>query len=90
MKIITDYNEFDWDGEDILLEEASIKYIQSPDCTESRDDDPHELIITTRDGGGGKFLNLKTDNWSISGIKDLELVIDDFNKRIGNETIDNT
>lgn len=85
MKIVTDPNEYDWDGEDIFLEEIIIKYIQSPDCTENRDGDSHELIISTRDGGGGKFLNLKTNNWSISGIEDLKLVIEDFNKRIGNE-----
>lgn len=85
MKIITDPDEYDWNGEDIFLEEITMKYIQSPDCTENRDGDSHELIISTRDGGGGKFLNLKTDNWSISGIEDLKLVINDFNKRIGNE-----
>lgn len=85
MKIITDPDEYDWNGEDIFLEEITIKYIQSPDCTENRDGESQELIISTRDGGGGKFLNLKTDNWSISGIEDLKLVINDFNKRIGNE-----
>jgi len=85
MKIVTDFNEYDYNGEDIFLEETSMKYIQSPDCTENRDEDAQELFISTRDGGGGKFLHLKTNGWSISSIEDLKLIIDDFNKRIGNE-----
>jgi hypothetical protein len=90
MKIVTDSTKYDWNGEDIFLDEVSMKYIQAPDCTENKDNDDQELIITTRDGGGGKFLNLKTNNWSISGLEDLKLVIEDFNKRIENESTDNT
>jgi len=90
MKIVTDFNEFDYNGEDIFLEEISMKYCQNPDCTENRDGDMQEMIISTRDGGGGKFLNIKTDNWSVSGIDDLKLLIGDFNKRIGNEDTSNT
>lgn len=90
MKIVTDSTKYDWNGEDIFLDEVSMKYIQAPDCTENKDKDEQELIITTRDGGGGKFLNLKTNNWSISGLEDLKLVIEDFNKRIENESTDNT
>ena len=40
------------------------------------------MKISTRDGGGGNFLHIETEGWSISGIDDLKLIIEDFNKRI--------
>lgn len=67
-------------GDEILLDEISIKYCQENDCTES-DDDWQEITISTRDGGGGKFLNIKTDNWSFTDANELKELIDDFTKR---------
>lgn len=81
MEIITE----GWPQEDkdqVLLAEATIKYWQNPDCTEDRDGDPQELIISTRDNGVAKFLNIKTENWSISDTEDLEFIVNDFKKRI--------
>lgn len=71
------------DKEQVLLDEISIKYYQEPDCTESRDGDGQEIIISSRDGGGGKFININTKNWSISDEKDLVILINDFKKRAG-------
>ena len=82
MQIITEGFPKD---DQILVDEVTIKYYQEPDCTENRDDDGQEIIISTRDGGGGKFLNIKTNNWSISGIEDLQKLVEDFNKRAGIE-----
>ena len=69
--------------EEIMVEEITVRYIQNPDSTESQDGDFQELVISSRDGGGGKFLNLNTSNWSISGIEDLKILVEDFNKRAG-------
>jgi len=80
MKIITDGFPED---EEILLDGISMTYYQNPDCTEDRDGDGQTIVITTRDGGGGKFLNIKTDNWSISNEKDLDTLIKDFRNRCG-------
>lgn len=79
-------------NDQILVDEVTIKYYQEPDCTEDRDGDGQEIIISTRDGGGGKFINIKTTNWSISGIEDLQKLIEDFEKRVGinNENTGNT
>ena len=45
-----------WPKDDeILLDEISCTYVQEPDCTEDRD------------GGGGKFINIQTKSWSITG-----------------------
>ena len=82
MKIITENFPED---EEVLLEEISMTYYQNPDCTEDRDGDGQTIVITTRDGGGGKFLNIKTTGWSISDEKELDLLIKDFRKRAGIE-----
>ncbi len=76
----------------VLLDEITCKYVQEPDCTESRDDDWQEIILSSRDGGGGKFIHIKTTGWSINGDKledDLIPLINDFKKRM-NETFNNT
>ena len=83
LKIITDsYPE----KNEVFLEEVTCKYIQEPDNTEDRDGDPQELILSTRDGGGGKYVHIETAGWSISDIDDLEVVINDFKKRFNDIT----
>lgn len=61
--------------------------MQEPDCTEDRDGDPQTLTLSTRDGGGGKFVNIKTNGWSIDqDSSDLTDIINDFKKRINDIT----
>ena len=59
----------DWPGENqVALDEITCRYIQENDCTEDRiNGDGQEIFLSSRDGGGGKFINIKTDSWSISG-----------------------
>lgn len=82
-RIITDGY---YEGETILLEEVTATYLQESDCTESRDDDSQSITLSTRDGGGGKFIHIKTDGWSISDVNDLEIIINDFKKRFNDIT----
>lgn len=83
LKIITDgYPE----KNEVFLDEVTCTYIQEPDNTEDRDGDPQELTLSTRDGGGGKYVHIKTTGWSISDIDDLEVVINDFKKRFNDIT----
>ena len=89
-KIITD----GWPKEnEILLDSISCTYIQEPDCTESREDDPQEITLSSRDGGGGKFIHIKTNGWSICG-DDLEMdlipLINDFKHRMNDAFINNS
>lgn len=89
IEIITD--GFPEDNQ-VFLDEITCKYIQSPDCTEGREEDFQELILSSRDGGGGKFINIKTEGWSISGDNfeyDILPILNDFKKRM-NETFNNT
>ena len=85
-KVITE----GWPNEnEVLLESISCTYIQEPDCTESREDDPQEITLSSRDGGGGKFIHIKTNGWSICG-DDLEMdlipLINDFKHRMNYES----
>lgn len=81
MEILTDgYPK----GEEIVLDEIVCTYIQEADCTEDRDD-CQEIKLSSRDGGGGKFINIKTESWSISGDNledDLIPLINDFKHRM--------
>lgn len=80
MEIITE--GYPKEGKDqVLLDEIICKYYQEADCTENQDEG-QEIIISTRDGGGGKFINIKTESWSISSEEDIKTLLDDFKKRI--------
>ena len=82
-KIITD----GWPKEDkdeVLLDEVICKYVQNPDNTEDSED-CQEIIFSSRDGGGGKYINFKTESWSITGEnfeEELLPLFKDFKKRI--------
>lgn len=68
----------------VLLDEVVCKYVQNPDNTENQDC-VQELVISSRDGGGGKYINFKTESWSITGDnleEELLPIFNDFKKRI--------
>ena len=87
VKIITD----GWPKEDqVLLHEITCKYIQEADCTENRDE-PQEIILSSRDGGGGKFINIQTKSWSITGNdfeKEIIPLLNDFKCRMNDLSSD--
>lgn len=91
MEIITD----GWPEsgkEQILLEEITCKYLQDADCTEDQDE-PQEIILSSRDGGGGKFINIQTKSWSITGDdfeKEIIPLLRDFKHRMDDESFSNT
>ena len=73
-------------GEQVLLDGITCTYIQEADCTEDRDE-VQEIEISSRDGGGGKFINFSTKSWSITGDdfeKELIPLFEDFKKRMSN------
>ena len=70
------------DDDQVMLDEAIITYVQNPDCTEDRDGDWQKLTISIRDNGVAKFLNIKTDNWSLDNAESLCDIIKDYCKRI--------
>jgi hypothetical protein len=79
--------------EQVFLDEISCTYIQEPDCTEDRDGEFQSITLSSRDGGGGKFIHIKTNGWSINGDnleEDLIPLIKDFKQRMNNESFSNT
>ena len=81
MEIITE----GWPKEDqVLLDEITCKYLQEADCTENQDE-LQEIILSSRDGGGGKFINIQTKSWSITGEdfeKEIIPLLNDFKARM--------
>lgn len=78
--------------EQILLEEITCKYLQDADCTEDQDE-PQEIILSSRDGGGGKFINIQTKSWSITGDdfeKEIIPLLRDFKHRMDDESFSNS
>ena len=70
--------------EQVLLDEITCKYIQEADCTENQDE-YQEIVLSSRDGGGGKFINIQTKSWSITGEdfeKEIIFLLKDFKARM--------
>lgn len=84
MEILT--NGWPDEGKDqVLLDEIVCTYIQEPDCTEDREGEPQSITLSSRDGGGGKFINIQTKSWSITGDnfeEEILPLLNDFKKRI--------
>lgn len=76
MKIITEGCPND---NEVMMDEIQVKYYQGPDNCSS-EDDYQELILKTKDGGGGKYINLSTNEhgWSFDSIEDLVDIIKQF------------
>lgn len=91
MKVIND----GWpkDGtEEVLLESIVCTYVQNADNTEDQDI-PQEIIISSRDGGGGKYINFSTKSWSITGDnfeEELLPLFQDFKSRMNYESPSNS
>ena len=66
---------------EVLLDKITCTYIQENDCTESSDE-VQEITLSTRDGGGGKFLNISTKSWSISNAEELITLINNFKEKV--------
>ena len=88
MEIITE----GWpNNNQILLDEITCKYLQKADCTENQDEF-QEIILSSRDNGAGKFINIQTKSWSINGDdleEDIIPLLNDFKARM-NEYNDNS
>ena len=69
------------EGEEVLIDEVQVKYLQGPDNC-SGEEDYQELTLLTKDGGAGKYINLKTNEhgWSISNESDLKPIFEHFKK----------
>ena len=74
----------EWNDETVVINEVSIEYLQNADCSgDDGNEDVQVLKITARNNGVERFLNIKTDSWSIDGVDELKAIIEDFKHRSG-------
>ena len=73
-----------WDDETVVIDDISIKYLQNSDSSgDDGDEEVQELTLTARNNGIARFLNIKTDSWSIDSADELKAIIEDFKHRSG-------
>ena len=83
LSILPFENDNRYDDDNIFIDDASITYCQSSDCSgEDGEESVQQITITTRNNGCARFINIKTDSWSISDISELKKIIEDFEKRV--------
>lgn len=79
---IKSYEDYHFDDNIIGIDDVSITYLQNSDCSgEDGEDDVQSITISARNNGSARFINIKTDSWSISDIDELEKLIEHFKKR---------
>ena len=71
--------EFKYGDNQIAIDEVSITYVQSNDCTE--EEGAQSITISARNNSAARFLNIKTESWSLDSIDELKDLIEDFKKR---------
>lgn len=73
--------EMEYGNYEIAVDDVSVQYVQTSDCTEE-DGGTQTITISTRNNGVARFLNIKTgeEGWSFCN-KELEQLIEDFKKR---------
>ena len=70
-------------GDDIVsVDEVSVTYTQSNDCTQP-ELMVQTLTLTTRNNGIARFIHISTDGWSISDAGELATILEDFKGRAG-------
>ena len=90
MKNVVPYEEAtlnengEWNDETVVINEVSIEYLQNTDCSgNDGNEEVQALKITARNNGVERFLNIKTDSWSIDSADELKAIIEDFKHRSG-------
>ena len=84
MKIVP-FENSEFKDDEVYFDEVSMKYVQNADCTENSDEMCQELEITSRNNGVARFVNIKTNGWSIDDPQQLVDIINDFCNRAGIE-----
>ena len=73
-----------WEEGTVVIDDISIKYLQNSDSSgDDGDEEVQELTLTARNNGIARFINIKTDSWSIDGVDELKSIIEDFKHRSG-------
>lgn len=73
------------DDNKLTLSSVSAEYIQDADDSSSNAD-IQSLQINTEDAGAGVYFVIKTERWAFDSIQELIDVLQDFQKKLGNDT----
>jgi len=79
---IKPYENFHFEDNEVGIDDVSITYLQGSDCTEN-EDDTQSITISCRNNGVARFLNIKTENWSLENAEEMLALLKDFEKRAG-------
>lgn len=79
---IKSYENFHFEDNEVGIDDVSITYLQRSDCTEN-EDDTQSITISCRNNGVARFLNIKTENWSLENAEEMLALLKDFEKRAG-------
>ena len=77
---IVPMDEANFDDYEIQFYDVKITYSQNDD--ENRDNS-QEIVISTRDNGGGRFYNISTESWSFDTLAEFANILKDFAIRAG-------
>ena len=69
----------------LTLSSVSAEYLQDADDSSSNAD-IQSLQINTEDAGAGVYFVIKTERWAFDSIQELIDVLQDFQKKLGNDT----
>lgn len=83
---IVPYEEGSFEDGEVLVDNVSISYLQKNDSSgEDVDgiDGAQTITLKTRNNGMARFINIKTESWSIENSDELVKIVEDFEKRAG-------
>lgn len=80
MNEILPYEKMEYEDGQIAIDEVQITYVQAADCTESQDE-TQSITVSARNNGVSRFINIKTDGWSVDKPEDLTKILEDFERR---------
>lgn len=79
---IKSYEDFKFEDNKVGIDDVSITYLQNSDCTEN-EDDVQSITVSCRNNGVARFINIKTENWSLENAEEMLAILKDFEKRAG-------
>jgi hypothetical protein len=79
---IKPYEKFAFEDGNVGIDKVTVSYLQNSDSSgDDGEENVQKLILTTRNNGVARFINIKTDSWSIDNADELIQIIKDFEKR---------
>ena len=76
------YEDFQFEDKLVGVDDVSITYLQNSDCSgEDGKENVQSITMSTRNNGCSRFINIKTNSWSINDVDELIKLVEDFKKR---------